>query len=99
MNNKESHDDHNLERWTVHFTGRVQGVGFRATTSDIARHFEVTGQVRNLPDGRVRLVAEGEASQLEAFVDRVRNAMDRYIENDHIDKQSAVKEFNSFGIG
>jgi acylphosphatase len=52
---------------TIWYAGRVQGVGFRVTTCRVATGYEVTGTVRNLPDGRVELVAEGERAELEAF--------------------------------
>jgi len=42
-----------MDRVTVIFTGRVQGVGFRATVRHLSRGYDVTGTVRNLPDGRV----------------------------------------------
>ena len=61
-----------LARHTVYFSGRVQGVGFRATTAYLARRFAVTGFVRNLPDGRVELVAEGDAAELERFREEIR---------------------------
>jgi acylphosphatase len=51
----------------IFYEGRVQGVGFRYTAKTVAQGFEVTGTVRNLPDGRVELVAEGERSELEDF--------------------------------
>jgi acylphosphatase len=54
-------------RMTIYYSGRVQGVGFRYTVRSVAFGFDVTGTVRNLPDGRVELVAEGERSELEAF--------------------------------
>jgi acylphosphatase len=54
-------------RMTIHYSGRVQGVGFRYTARLVALGFEVTGSVRNLPDGRVELIAEGERAELEAF--------------------------------
>ena len=54
-------------RRRVHFSGRVQGVGFRFTCQSLARGFDVAGHVRNLADGRVELVAEGESSELDAF--------------------------------
>ena len=46
-------------------SGRVQGVGFRFFTQDIARREGVMGVVRNLPDGRVEIVAEGDDQSLE----------------------------------
>jgi acylphosphatase len=52
----------------VFYEGRVQGVGFRYCVRQLACGFEVTGWVRNLPDGRVELQACGEAAELEEFL-------------------------------
>jgi acylphosphatase len=60
-----------MERVTVFYSGRVQGVGFRVTVRQIARGFDVTGAVRNLFDGRVELVAEGEKGEVTAFLEGV----------------------------
>ncbi len=57
----------NRRRLLILYTGRVQGVGFRYTVKNVATGFELSGTVRNLPDGRVELLAEGEAAELEAF--------------------------------
>jgi acylphosphatase len=57
------------KRVHVWITGRVQGVFFRAYTRDAARSFNVGGWVRNLPDGRVEAVFEGDASAVEAMVE------------------------------
>jgi acylphosphatase len=57
-----------MKRVVVLYSGRVQGVGFRVTARGIACGYDVTGLVRNLPDGRVELMAEGGRSELEAFL-------------------------------
>ncbi|MFZ0927908.1 MAG: acylphosphatase [Syntrophobacteraceae bacterium] len=53
----------------VWITGRVQGVFFRAYTRDAAHRIGVTGWVRNLPDGRVEAVLEGEADKVEKMIE------------------------------
>ena len=63
----------------VYYSGRVQGVGFRFTSKHVARGFDVAGYVRNLPDGRVELVAEGDRAEIDAFLQAIQDAMDRYI--------------------
>lgn len=63
----------------IHYTGHVQGVGFRYSVLQVARGFEVTGVVENLADGRVRLVAEGERAEVDAFVEAVAGRMHGYI--------------------
>jgi acylphosphatase len=57
----------NRSRLHIFYSGHVQGVGFRFTVKRVATGYEVAGVVRNLPDGRVELVAEGERNELEAF--------------------------------
>ena len=52
----------------VVYSGRVQGVGFRYTTQHLAAGYTVAGHVRNLPNGDVELVAEGEADEVERFL-------------------------------
>jgi acylphosphatase len=64
----------NRSRLQVLYSGKVQGVGFRYLTRQLAMEFEVTGQVRNLDDGRVELLAEGEKAELEAFRQAVRES-------------------------
>jgi acylphosphatase len=49
-------------------SGRVQGVYFRQSTAEQGRALGLEGLVRNLPDGRVEVVAEGERARLEALL-------------------------------
>ncbi|WP_371806837.1 acylphosphatase [Candidatus Lokiarchaeum ossiferum] len=49
--------------------GRVQGVFFRASTCNVANSLEITGWVRNLQDGNVEVLAQGEKSKLNALLD------------------------------
>ena len=85
-------------RKSVYYTGRVQGVGFRYTARSIAGRFDVDGFVRNLPDGRVELVAEGEPHELAVFLDEVRERMGVQIRDEKVDTQPATGEFTGFEI-
>lgn len=49
-------------------SGRVQGVYFRASTRDVAERWGVRGFVRNLPDGKVEAVLQGERGAVEKVV-------------------------------
>ena len=58
-----------MKRAHIWVSGRVQGVYYRATTCDVARRLRLKGWVRNLPDGRVEIVAEGPEDALKALID------------------------------
>ena len=83
-------------RRTVHFSGRVQGVGFRYTTESVAAGFDVTGTVRNLPDGRVLLLAEGQAREIDRFIAAVRSAMAGHIQRVDVADSAPTGEFHTF---
>lgn len=71
-----------MKRMQVFFSGTVQGVGFRFTAERIARRFPITGFVRNLEDGRVEVMAEGEEASLIEFLAAIReSSMKHYIRN------------------
>lgn len=86
------------ERRLVYYSGRVQGVGFRYTTRRIAAGFDVAGYVRNLPDGRVELVAEGNTDQLDRFLGKVRARFDGYIRDEAASTMASNGQFRSFEI-
>lgn len=87
-------------RVTNIYIGHVQGVGFRYSVKQVAQGFEITGTVRNLPDGRmVELVAEGEKAELVAFLEAVRDSeVGRFIREEQSDWTDAKNEFRGFEI-
>jgi acylphosphatase len=90
-----------MNRWRmqIFYSGCVQGVGFRYTAKTVATGFEVTGLVRNLPDGRVELVAEGLREELEAFQGAIRGAgLAGFIRNESVSWGDAKNEFHGFEI-
>jgi acylphosphatase len=86
-------------RLNVFYAGRVQGVGFRHAVKTVAAGFEIAGLVRNLPDGRVELVAEGTREELEAFRAAIRDAvLAGLIQNEQLNWAAAQNEFRGFEI-
>ncbi len=86
------------ERVRVLYAGDVQGVGFRWRAVDAARAFHVTGFVRNLRDGRVELVAEGERAEVERFLAAVAERMAGSIASADAAWLAATGEFSDFGV-
>jgi acylphosphatase len=86
------------ERRIVLYSGRVQGVGFRYTTRQVAQQYAVTGWVRNLPDRRVQLVVEGMPAELDRFLAAIADALADYIHDARASIEPATGEFASFEI-
>ena len=83
----------------VFYTGRVQGVGFRYTVREVACGYEVTGFVRNLPDGRVELEAEGEEEEAKAFLDAIgASQLGSHIRNADVNWTEASGKHKRFDI-
>jgi len=80
------------------FSGSVQGVGFRFTTERIARQFPVAGFVRNLPGGKVELVAEGEERSVKEFLGAVQEAFREYIRSVDTRWGNPSSGYEGFGI-
>jgi acylphosphatase len=73
-------------------------VGFRYTTKNIAMQFDVSGYVRNLPDGRVELVLEGPQQEIQQMIQAVSDKMSDYIRNVDTSIAPATGEFSHFHI-
>jgi len=74
-----------MERRRIQFTGRVQGVGFRATTRSIAAGFAVSGWVRNEADGSVVAEVQGEGVEIDRFLGAVGDRMGRFIKGQTVE--------------
>ena len=88
----------NNVRREVYFSGQVQGVGFRYTVMRLAANLDVTGFVRNTPDGCVQLIAEGASGEIDRLLDGIRDAMGGYIRDEETIEASATGEFRGFGV-
>jgi len=84
----------------VLYSGRVQGVGFRYSTKRIASGFDVTGWVKNLPDGRVELLAQAlEAEELEAFLEDIQqSSLGSHIKQCEVKAIAAQPNLRGFSI-
>jgi acylphosphatase len=85
-------------RRTSYFAGHVQGVGFRYTARDVAADFAVKGFVRNLPDGRVELVAEGESAEIDRFLGALSERMEGFIKQRTGHDGPATSQFSDFDV-
>ncbi len=79
----------------VHYSGHVQGVGFRYTAQRLAAMHGVAGWVRNLPGGDVELVVEGEPATVEGFLAALAARMADYITHTKVadETPSGLHEF------
>jgi len=88
-----------MERVTVLYSGRVQGVGFRVTVRYVARGYDVTGTVRNLIDGSVELIAEGAREELKAFLTGIAESeLSGFIAKQHETWSTAQGNLKGFAI-
>lgn len=80
--------------------GSVQGVGFRYFTWRTAKRFGLTGWVRNLPDGRVEALAEGDSARLSQFEAELRRGPSMASVTNLLEAQipDESERFNSFEI-
>lgn len=80
-------------------SGRVQGVFFRQETRNQAKAWNVTGWVRNLPNGKVEATFEGEKDNVEKLVEFCRHgSSDAHVDKIEVQWSSYKGEFNSFRI-
>jgi acylphosphatase len=86
-----------MKRIAAIMSGKVQNVGYRARVVGIAKESGITGTVQNLMDGRVKIIADGEESDLKGFLDAIsiKNALINVVDVE-IEHPDATQEYNDF---
>lgn len=82
----------------AYFTGRVQGVGFRYQTLQVAKEFEIAGYVINLPDGRVLVEVEGLVAEVRSFLTALQERMEGYIRKTELSEGRRAAQYQGFTI-
>lgn len=82
----------------IYISGRVQGVGFRAFTRNQAAAFNIKGWVKNLSDGRVELVIQGEKNDVREMINKVKEGPSFARVDDIEINDEKVEKFNDFKI-
>jgi len=87
-----------MKRAHVFYSGNVQGVGFRFMAVDLAMKHKIIGWVKNVSDGRVELIAEGEESSVLNFLAEIKRVLARYISEVKFNWEPATGQFKDFSI-
>jgi acylphosphatase len=88
-----------LVRVRVFAGGRVQGVAYRFFAEKCAGRMGITGWVRNLPDGRVEVLAEGSGESIEAFLERLREGPSlARVDSFAVRRETSTGEFRDFQV-
>ena len=82
----------------VVFKGRVQGVGFRYSTQRMASRYDLTGYVRNLPDGTVEALLQGTKPNIQACLGDVKEAFGGYLREIDSTDQPVNSRYYDFRI-
>jgi acylphosphatase len=80
------------------FIGTVQGVGFRFTVNRTARRFSLVGYVRNLPDGSVEMLAQGNSNDIDNCVQDIEESFAGYIRDKRIEDLPPDSSYKDFRI-
>ena len=84
----------------VIFSGRVQGVGFRYSTKEIATGFDVVGSVKNMPDDTVKMEIMGEDEEVEEYLSEVteESAISHFIKEIQSEEIALLENASGFRI-
>lgn len=82
----------------AYYSGTVQGVGFRYSVQRLAAQANLKGWVKNLDDGRVEMVVQGDRSVIEALLGNIEQRYDGYIRDQQVEWQPAQRVYPQFEI-
>ena len=82
----------------VIFKGSVQGIGFRFTSLNTANRHQLTGLVRNLPDGTVEMIAQGRGDDIAECIRDIQKALEGYITETNIAEIPVDAQYKDFKI-
>jgi len=89
----------NIKTYTVLFSGRVQGVGFRYFTITAAEQFNMKGFVKNVQDGKVEIICQGGEEELKPFIEELKKGPAFSVITEVLIKEIPEnKQYNSFEI-
>jgi acylphosphatase len=80
------------------FTGQVQGVGFRFTAFNMANRHQLTGFVRNLPDGTVEMLIQGSSQAIDDCIRDIKEYFSGYIRETKIKEIPSNSQYKDFEI-
>jgi acylphosphatase len=80
------------------FRGRVQGVGFRFTVLNVAKRYQLTGLVRNLPNGTVEMIAQGCSDDIADCIRDINESFGYNVEDTQVEAVPADRQYRDFKI-
>ena len=91
--------DEKIKRAHIIVKGRVQGIFFRSSTKRIAAELELKGYVKNLPDGNVEVIAEGDEEKIKKLIQFCKTGPSlAKVEDVNIEFEKPTKEFGGFEV-
>ncbi len=84
----------------LNVTGRVQGVGFRYTTYQLAVEIGLTGTVKNEEDGSVTIEAVGTKEQMTEFLKKIKKPQNPFAKVSHVEQYEdpTIKDYDQFNV-
>jgi len=83
---------------SIMVTGKVQGVFYRQSTKEIAQRLSISGQIKNLQNGNVEIIATGTKEQLDKLIDWCKHGPPKAVVTDIYWKELPLQEFKQFTI-